>query len=448
MPKLTDRFLAALSVNKDRKDRLVFDTVSPGLGVRVTAKGTRTFIVQWTDPVTKRKVREPLGIWGSLSIDQAREAAKVRLGQVAKGINPRAERLRLKAEDDRERAEAALSFEALVDEWGQLHLAHRRKRYREEAQRAIKHTFADLLKRPAARIARADIINVLDKLVRSAKAVTAARSLAYARAAFNWAAKREKVPHNPFVGLPVATVTAERERVLTDAEVADLWAAIETMGYPWGPFFCLAILTLQRREEVAAMRWSEIAPDLSVWTMSGARMKNGKPHDVHLSGPARAVLRTLSEARGKDNGGGKGEICDFVFSTTGKTSISGFSRAKARLDAAIAEARAAALPRSPPRSSLGACTTCGGLAPRRSRGWASTRSPSISSSPTSRQSSGVSPPSTSVTISPRSGRGPWTCGPNTCSPTTPDSASDRWTPRCSSSSARIGRLLGNRRRNS
>src|SRR5215469_15657853 len=340
MPKLTDRFLAALSVDKDRKDRLVFDTVSPGLGVRLTAKGTRTFIVQWTDPVTKRKVREPLGFWGSLSIDQAREAAKVRLGQVAKGINPRAERLRLKAEDDRERAEAALSFETLVDEWGQLHLAHRRKRYREEAQRAIKHTFADLLKRPAARIARAEIINVLDKLVRSTKAVTAARSLAYARAAFNWATKRGKVPHNPFVGLPVATVTAERERVLTDAELADVWTAIETMGYPWGPFFCIAILTLQRREEVADMRWSEIAPDLSVWTMSGTRMKNGKPHDVHLSRPAQAVLRALSEARSKDSK--EGEISDFVFSTTGKTSISGFSRAKARLDAAIAEARAKA----------------------------------------------------------------------------------------------------------
>jgi hypothetical protein len=39
MPKLTDRFLVALSVDKDRKDRLVLDTLSPGLGVRVTAKG-------------------------------------------------------------------------------------------------------------------------------------------------------------------------------------------------------------------------------------------------------------------------------------------------------------------------------------------------------------------------------------------------------------------------
>jgi hypothetical protein len=160
-------------------------------------------------------LREPVGIWGSLSIDQAREAAKVRLGQVTKGINPRAERLRLKAEKEREPAEAALSFEALVDEWSQLHLAHPRKRYREEAQRVIKHTFLDLLKRPAARIARAEIINVLDKLVRSAKAATAARSLAYTRAAFNWAAKREKVP--PECVRPSARRhTVERERVLSD----------------------------------------------------------------------------------------------------------------------------------------------------------------------------------------------------------------------------------------
>jgi len=76
--------------------------------------------------------------------------------------------------------------------------------------------------------------------------------------------------------------------------------------------------------------------------MSGARMKNGKPHDVHLSPPAQVVLRALSEARSKDNGGGQGEIYDFVFSTTGKTSISGFSKAKARLDAAIVGVRAKA----------------------------------------------------------------------------------------------------------
>jgi Arm DNA-binding domain len=72
MPKLTDRFLAGLEVEPGRKDRMVFDSVSPGLGVRVTMKGTRTFICQWTDPATRRKVREPIGVWGNITIDKAR----------------------------------------------------------------------------------------------------------------------------------------------------------------------------------------------------------------------------------------------------------------------------------------------------------------------------------------------------------------------------------------
>jgi integrase len=330
MLKLTDRLLTTLTVENGRKDRLVFDTAAPGLGVRVTAKGTRTFIAQWTDPSTRRKVREPLGVWGNLTIDQAREAVRVRLGQVAKGINPREERIRLKVEADRERAEEAFTFEKLVNEWATLHLIHRRKRYRYEAQRAIKQVFADLLKEPAARVTRSDVISVLDNLIKAGKVVTASRSLAYARAAFGWASKRGNVPMNPFVGLPIATATSERERVLTDAELADVWSATEVVPYPWGPFFRLAILTLQRREEVAAMRWSEIALDCRTWSIPGARMKNGKRHDTHLTEAARAVLRALP----------KTADCDFVFSTTGKSPVSGFSKAKAALDKAIDKARA------------------------------------------------------------------------------------------------------------
>lgn len=145
MPKLTDRFLATLKVQVGRKDRLIFDTACPGLGVRVTAKGTRSFIAQWTDPATKRKIREPLGVWGNLTIDQAREAAGARLGAVAKGINPKAEREHQKTEAEvkrieaeRAKKEAEFTFAKLVEEWAALHLAHRRECYRTEAVRALR----------------------------------------------------------------------------------------------------------------------------------------------------------------------------------------------------------------------------------------------------------------------------------------------------------------------
>jgi len=192
MPKLTDRFLAGLKVEPGRKDRMVFDSVSPGLGVRLTAKGTRTFICQWTDPATRRKVREPIGVWGNITIDKAREAVQIRLGEVAKGVDPKAERMRRRAEA--ERAEAALTFQALMEEWTALHLAHRRPRYAAEAVRAIRRGLPDLIRRPAVQISRADAVNALDQIVKSGKAITAGRTMAYARACFAWANGAPRYP--------------------------------------------------------------------------------------------------------------------------------------------------------------------------------------------------------------------------------------------------------------
>jgi integrase len=88
-------------------------------------------------------------------------------------------------------------------------------------------------------------------------------------------------------------------------------------------------LTLQRREEVAGTRWSEIAPNFEVWQLPASRMKNGKPHDVYLPEVARQILRSIEKREG----------CDFVFTTTGRTPVSGFSKAKAALDAVLVKGR-------------------------------------------------------------------------------------------------------------
>jgi integrase len=341
--KFTDRYLSKLTVEVGKKDRLVFDEVCPGLGVRVTVKGTKNFLAQWTDPVTRRKVRDPIGVWGNITIEQARYGARMRLGAVAKGIDPKAERLRMQAEAQRERAESALTFEALILEWRVLHLARRRPRYAAEAERAIRCGLPDLLNRPAARISRTDAFKALQQIVDADKAVTAGRTMAYARACFAWGKKNDKVRENPFAGLSIDAGATERERTLSDTEITQVWGAADTLGYPFGPFYKLAILTLQRRAEIAGLRWSELddPDDPALWVIPGSRMKNGKPHDVHLSEPARAVLRSVPRVHG----------CDLVFSTTtyrlggnvephGKRKsepmpISGFSQGKRYLDAMI-----------------------------------------------------------------------------------------------------------------
>ncbi len=322
MPRLTDRLLAGLTLPEGKKDRLVFDDACPGLGVRVSRTG-RSFIVQWVDRATGRNMREPLGRWGAITIEQARTAARARLAAIAEGRDLRAERAERRAQAEAEKAERALTLASLIDTWADLHLKSRRPGYAGEAVRALRYAFAERLDDPARTLPRAEVLARLDGLLRAGKEAMAGRTLAYGRACYAWAEKRGMVAENPFAGLPVPAGNAARDRVLDDGELAALWAAADREGWPFGPFAKVLLLTLQRRDEVAGMRWAEISPDGTTWTLPGTRMKKGKAHVVHLAEPVRAILAGLPRFEGSA----------FVFTTTGRTPISGLSRAKARLDA-------------------------------------------------------------------------------------------------------------------
>ena len=331
MARFTDDYLAGLTLPEGKRDRLVFDEDVRGLGVRVTAR-SKTFLVQWTDPATGQKQREPLGTWGNVTIKAARDAAKIKLGKVASGVNPRAERISAKAEAEKQRAEKALTLEKLIADWETLHLINRRPGYAAEAVRALRVAFANMLTKPASRITKADVVNRLDELSAAGKHTTAARTMAYGRAAYAWARKRDKVSNNPFFELPIPAASNERDRVLSKAEVGEVWKAAGQLPYPVGQFYRLALLTTVRRNEIAGMRWSEIYVDAAEWTVPASRSKNGKSHVVHLSSAAIEVLNAITRVKGQD----------LVLTTTGSTPISGFSKFKRALDAEIIANRAKA----------------------------------------------------------------------------------------------------------
>ena len=329
MPRFTDAFLKSFAVEPGKRDRMAFDTVCPGLGIRVTAKGTKAFIVQWTDPTTAKKQREPLGVWPALSLEGARNAAKIKLGEVAAGRNPRTARLEERVKMARRDEEDALTFDRLISDWARLHLATRRPRYAAEAERALRVAFADLLKTSAARLTKSQVVNRLDGMSQEGKETTAARTLAYGRAAFGWALKRGKIENNPFANLPISTRAAQRDRALSQDEAREVWDAAGTLLTPIGQFIRVALLTLARRDEVANMRWSEVSVERREWTIPAARSKNGKAHHIHLSDQTMEVLASVPRFEGQD----------LIFSTTGKTPISGFSSFKRQLDAAIVAKR-------------------------------------------------------------------------------------------------------------
>jgi integrase len=130
------------------------------------------------------------------------------------------------------------------------------------------------------------------------------------------------VAANPFTGLPIPTGSTARDRVLSNDELRRVWTAAYSMPEPWGPLLRLLMLTLVRREEAAGMKWSELSSDLLTWTIPATRMKRGQAHVVALPEAAQDALRAVTRVGGQD----------LVFSTTGRTPVSGFSKAKAALD--------------------------------------------------------------------------------------------------------------------
>jgi integrase len=81
---------------------------------------------------------------------------------------------------------------------------------------------------------------------------------------------------------------------------------------------------------------SGLSPDRTLWAISAARMKNNRLHDVYLTPAARDVLASVPRFKHK------GKDVAFVFTTTLRSPISGYSGAKRQLDEAIVRARAEA----------------------------------------------------------------------------------------------------------
>ncbi|CAI9121332.1 tyrosine-type recombinase/integrase [Brytella acorum] len=328
--RFTKPAIDALSCPPGKRDVMYADDEVKGLRVRVNATGSKSFLFEYRYAGKNRRL--PLGEYGQITVAQARRAAQEARGRVLAGGDPVGERKAValafhaaQAEEAREAVADALTLDVLVGRWQDGALKDRSENYRREGPRRLRHAFAPELMRPARALTLADVQARLDDIGEN-HPTTARRVHAYGRAMFAWAAKRRLVAENPFTDAVMDSRDEARERVLSDDELGAFWRATQGMGYPFGPYLRLLALTLQRLREVSAMRWDEIAPDLSTWTVPAERAKNSKAHIVHLSEPARRELAALHRQTAAD-----GTISPLVFTNTGRTPISGFSDAKERI---------------------------------------------------------------------------------------------------------------------
>jgi integrase len=284
--KITARRIEALQPPAEGRIE-VRDIVATGLTFRVTSGGLRT----WTMyiKVKGRDRRFPIGDYPAVSLAEARERAAKLRAEVREGRDPIAERK--KAAADRAAA-LALTVAKVLDSYAALHLAQLKDGVRRG--RELRAAFERHMQRPVSELTRADLQAAID--AKAAKAPVAANRLKAALSHFaNWTRKRGYITEAIGVDLDKVTKERPRERVLSLDELGAIWKATFLLADPaYGAFVRVLALTAQRVSDVAGMTWPEI--DGERWSIPGARVKNDRPHIVHLTAPTRAEIDAL---RGK-----------------------------------------------------------------------------------------------------------------------------------------------------
>ena len=287
----------------------------PGLALRVSYGGGKSWVYFYRHQGKQKRLT--LGQWPALGLADAHEAWREARKRLAEGKEPIMAPAVVAAND----------FASVVAEWLKRDQADNRT-YDEVKRILDKEVLPVWGQRRIGEIGRHEVMELIDGIVDRGAVTQARRCHARLHRLFRWAAQRGTIGASPMVDLPKPGAEVRRERVLSDDELRLAWNAAEQVGWPIGSAIQLLMLTAARRDEIGALQWSEVDRTRNELHLAGARTKNGEPHTIPLSTAARSLIDALPRVAGST----------LVFTTTGTTPISGWSRAKRNVDQLMPEA--------------------------------------------------------------------------------------------------------------
>jgi integrase len=312
---LTEAFIRNLAPAPAGKRVAYSDALVPGLRVRVTDRGAKSFILWRRYGGAKHPAARSLGAVGELSLTEARTKARSWLALIAQGEDPRGDA-----------TTGDNTFGAVLEKFITGHVAGQRQAAGVE-RLLRKELLPKWRNKLLAVISKKDVITIVDEITSRGAPYQARALLRQVKVFFGWATERGHLETSVADRLKASRLigpASARQRVLSDVELAAFWRAARRMPYPTGPLFQMLLLTGQRRSEVAEARWCEFDLPNRIWTIPPERFKTDSTHTVPLSPDVLTLLKALP----------RWKTGDFLFSSNGgRKPVNGFSKAKQQLDA-------------------------------------------------------------------------------------------------------------------
>ena len=312
---LTDNMVAKLKPGPKRLT--ISDPDCRGHYLRITLNGVKTFVVVAREPHGKKQLWVTVGD-ASIGIDAAREEAREIIRRIKAGKPPR-EPLPPKPD----------TFGDVAANYLKRYVEAKGLRTQPEIERILaQYALPAWGGRDFASIRRGDVVNLLDSVEDKMGPRQADSVLAIVRGLMNWQASRSDDYVSPIVRGMRRTNPKDRERKrkLGDDEIRVIWKVAEGNGR-FGAIIRLALLTAQRRQKVAAMRWADVTVD-GAWSIPSEVREKGNGGTLVLPEVALAIIR--EQKRVGDS--------PYVFAGRGDGHFVGFSHSKRAFDARVTAA--------------------------------------------------------------------------------------------------------------
>jgi len=284
--KLTKRAVDALKPpEKPGTFVQVWDTEIPGFGIRVTASGVKSYILNYR--IHQRQRKYTIGRHGDFTPDQARQEALRLRSMVASGTDP---------QEDKRKTRAIPLFKDFADDYLD-YVKQKNKSWRNDEGSLNNRLVPKWGKYQLDAITTRQIENMLQSIKEETSPATANRHFSLIQRMFNVAIQWGYVTANPVSHLKKFKENNERVAWLNSDQISNLIEACEDYSNPYtGALFPFLLYTGARLGEALNAQWKNIDIDRALWFIPEA--KSGKGRHVYLMPQALDLLANLTPKEG------------------------------------------------------------------------------------------------------------------------------------------------------
>ncbi len=283
MTKITQRFADTVKA-PEHGNQVYWDDDITGFGFRITAKGSRAFVLRYV--INRRERRYTIGKYPSWKVSRARDRAKTLIGLVAEGKDILGSKIELRD---------APTVKDLADNYLKRHARPHKRPNSVANDESMLNTYVlpAWKTKKVSSITRRDIENLQRRL--SNRPYRANRVLALCSKMFSLAVDWGWIERNPVRGIKKFP-EEKRTRWLKPDELKRLIAALDKCPQQRAANVVrLLLLTGARVGEVFQMEWQHLDLETGVWTKPSAHTKQKKTEHVPLSEPAVDLLKGLKK---------------------------------------------------------------------------------------------------------------------------------------------------------